>query len=106
MLLLLTGINFFVSLGFSTFLYLGYRLAPVQQHRLLLIVGVAFAVIAADEFLDVYGLFQPLKASEGTLSAASLIRQGVLLVVSIVLFWYSYSTYYFIIKSSPPKESE
>lgn len=103
---LYAGTTVFLSLGFSLFLFLGYRLAPIQQHRLLLIVGLAFAVSATVEFLDVYGALQPLVSLIGAaLPLGIVIRQSAMIVASVVLFWYSYTTYYFILKSSPEKEA-
>jgi len=71
----------------------------------MLLMGLAFAVSAVAEFLDVYGILGPIESSVGTaFPLGVVIRQSAMIVASVVLFWYSYTTYYFIVKSSPQKE--
>jgi len=105
LLALFVGITFFLSLGFSLFLFLGYRLAPVQQNRLLLMVGIAIATSAVAEFFGIYGAFQPLEyLLGGIVPIGFVIRQLAIIAASIILFWYSYTMYDFIVKSSPSRE--
>jgi hypothetical protein len=105
LLALLVGVTFFLSIGFSIFLFRGYRKAPIQQNQFILTLGIAIAVSAVMEFLDIYGAFQPLEPFVGNaVPLGFLLRQLALIAASVILFWYSYTTYYFIVKSSPPKE--